>query len=144
MFFYDHAMARDDLLEQQHGPMGELDMLDGLRAMTMFKRDQGPLGPLDINQDVKHALASHPDCIIELATEGFLSEQLVRELEQMVKDSVPDSDKFGKMLPSGMIATISGPYPSEDYTVIVKSKNSKGSTAQMEGSMMPNARRFLL
>ena len=144
MFFYDHAMARDDMHEQKHGPMGELDMLDGLRAMSMFKRDQGPLGPLDINQDVKHALASHPGCIMEMATEGFFSEQLVRELEQMVKDDVSDSQKYGSMLPSGMIAAVSGPFPSEEYTISVKTKNSKGSPMQIGESLSPRGPRWLL
>ena len=142
MFFYDHAMARDDFQQQEHGPMGELDMLDGLRAMTMFKRDPGPLSPLDINQDVKHALISHPGCIMEMATEGFFSEQLVRELEQMVKDNVSDKEKFGNMLPSGMV--VSGPFPSEDYTISVKSKNSKGSPMQVGESLSPKGPRWLL
>lgn len=144
MFFYDHAMARDDLNQQEHGPMGELDMLDGLRAMTMFKRDPGPLGPLDINQDVKRALASHPDCIMEMATEGFLSEQLIRELEQMIKDNVSNKEKFGNMLPSGMMTTVSGPFPSEDYSVTVKAKNSKGPPITIGEPLSPKGPRWLL
>ena len=142
MFFYDHAMARDDIVEA--APSNKLDLLDGIRSMTMFKRDPGPIGPLDINQDVKRALASHPSCIMELATEGFLSEQLVRELEQMVKDNVPDKEKYGNMLPSGMMTTVSGPFPSEDYSVTVKAKNSKGPPITIGEPLGAKGPRWLL
>tara|TARA_R110002020_G_scaffold15017_2_gene53017 strand:+ start:1515 stop:1988 length:474 start_codon:yes stop_codon:yes gene_type:complete len=128
MFFYDHAMSRDD--EMYHSPepepMGELDMLDGLRAMSMFKKDPGPLGPMDINQDVKHALACNPHCFMEMASEGFMSQQLIREIEQMIEDKMPDSERYGNMLPSSMggaIASVAGPFPSQGYQISVKSKN---------------------
>jgi hypothetical protein len=108
MFFYDHAMARDDHYEQESKPAGELDMLDGLRAMSMFKRDPGPLGPLDVNQEVKHALACSPQCIIDLSSEGFLSESLVRELEQMVKNKISESAMNHNRGPAGMVSVFAG------------------------------------
>lgn len=91
MFFYDHAMSRDDHYEQEKQPAGELDILEGLRAMSMLKRDPGPLGPMDINQEVKYALVGNPQCITHLSGGGVLSDSLVRELEQMIKDRAPDN-----------------------------------------------------
>tara|TARA_A100001391_G_scaffold197927_1_gene178924 strand:+ start:2062 stop:2583 length:522 start_codon:yes stop_codon:yes gene_type:complete len=109
MFFYDHAMSRDDFIDQEEKPAGEIDMVDGLRAMSMFKRDSGPLLPTDINQEVKHALVSHPECIVELKMDGFLSESLIRELEQMMKDSTQPMMKMPKMNGSSIIIVTQSP-----------------------------------
>tara|TARA_R110000823_G_scaffold240017_4_gene365100 strand:+ start:195 stop:635 length:441 start_codon:yes stop_codon:yes gene_type:complete len=146
MFFYDHAMSRDDFMNHppEPEPMGELDMLDGLRAMSMFKKDPGPLGPADINQEVKHALVSHPGCASELASGNFLSDSLIRELEQMIQDQIPDSEKYGNMLPSGMGAVVSGPFPSQDYQIIVKTKNSQGSPMEIGNPKNPKGPSWLL
>ena len=109
MFFYDHAMSRDDYMDREPEAKGELDMVDGLRAMSMFKRDQGPLQPSDINQDVKHALVSHPGCNDELSMGGFLSDGLIRELEQMIKDKSSDMMDMPKMSGASIIIVTPSP-----------------------------------
>jgi hypothetical protein len=109
MFYYDHAMSRDDVYDEPDSESHELDMVDGLRAMSMFKREPGPLSPTEINQEVKHALASHPGCVIDLSESGFLSDSLIRELEQMMKDA---SDTQGVdmsgTLPPGFMIVVGG------------------------------------
>jgi len=109
MFYYDHAMSRDDVYNEPEDEPHELDMVDGLRAMAMFKREPGPLSPTEINQEVKHALASHPGCVIELSDGGFLSDSLIRELEQMMKDlsDTDDSDMSG-VLPQSVVIMVGG------------------------------------
>ena len=74
MFFYDHDMARDDMFDMEPEPKGELDIMDGLRAMSMFKSNPGPLRPSDLNQEIKYALSENPDCIGTLFHEGFMDE----------------------------------------------------------------------
>jgi len=119
MFFYDHAMSKDDFMDREPPSKGELDMVDGLRAMAMFKRNKGPLEPSDINQEVKHALVAHPHCIDELMVDGFLSESLIRELEQMMKNNAPKMMKSPKMTTSGVIIITESPmmqeYGNPDY-----------------------------
>ena len=92
----DHGMPMDG------EPMGELDILDGLRAMSMFKRDPGPLKPTDLNQEVKYALAENPHCLDMLYQEGFLDDSLVREMEQMIEDSVSAAAAMPQMVEHGI------------------------------------------
>jgi phage gp16-like protein len=109
MFYYDHGMARDDVYDEPEHSEKELDMVDGLRAMAMFKRDPGPLSPTDVNQDVKHALVTHPECIMELADDGFISDSLIRELEQMMSDMHGSMDKdMSQSLPSTFVMIVGG------------------------------------
>ena len=109
MFYYDHAMSRDDVYDEPEHSEKELDMVDGLRAMAMFKREPGPLGPKCINQDVKHALVAHPESIMELVEDGFISDPLIRELEQMMSDMHGSMDKdMSKTLPSSFIMIVGG------------------------------------
>tara|TARA_R100000808_G_C2146641_1_gene154568 strand:+ start:1109 stop:1594 length:486 start_codon:yes stop_codon:yes gene_type:complete len=109
MFYYDHAMSRDDVYDQPKPAPEKLDLVGGLRAMSMFKREPGPLSPTDISQEVKHALASHPGCVIELSDGGFLSDSLIRELEQMMKDeSETQSADMSNVLPSGFVVMVGG------------------------------------
>ncbi len=98
----DHGMPMDG------EPMGELDILDGLRAMSMFKRDPGPLKPTDLNQEVKYALAENPHCLDMLYQEGFLDDSLVREMEQMIEDSVSASAAMPQMVEPGVIVVVQG------------------------------------
>ena len=109
MFFYDHEMARDDYLDKDPEPThsSKTDLVDGLRAVSMFKRDPGPLRSVDINQEVKYSLVSHPYCIEELKMGGFLSESLVRELEQMMKDSSVPNMSTPKMVGPGVFVVTS-------------------------------------
>ena len=85
-------------------PIGELDILDGLRAMSMFKRDPGPLRPTDLNQDIKHALVENPHCIQKMYDEGFFDESLIRELEQMMHDS--SSMMMPRMMAPGRVIAV--------------------------------------
>tara|TARA_R100001163_G_scaffold7299_1_gene7709 strand:+ start:1181 stop:1711 length:531 start_codon:yes stop_codon:yes gene_type:complete len=98
----DHEMPMDE------EPMGELDILDGLRAMSMFKRDPGPLKPSDLNQEVKHALAENPHCIQMMVDEGFFDDSLIRELEQMMHDSPSHKMMMHKMIDPGTIIAVQG------------------------------------
>tara|TARA_R100000808_G_C2128889_1_gene138506 strand:- start:518 stop:1021 length:504 start_codon:yes stop_codon:yes gene_type:complete len=108
MFFYDHDMARDDMFDMEPEPKGELDILDGLRAMSMFKKDPGPLRPSDLNQEIKYALSENADCIEMLFHEGFLDESLVRELEQMVMDNQSNMMQMPRMTEPGVIVMTQG------------------------------------
>tara|TARA_R100000030_G_scaffold93986_2_gene80462 strand:- start:127 stop:642 length:516 start_codon:yes stop_codon:yes gene_type:complete len=103
----DHGMPMDG------EPMGELDILDGLRAMSMFKRDPGPLKPTDLNQEVKYALAENPHCLDMLYQEGFLDDSLVREMEQMIEDSVSAAAAMPQMTQPGVIVMTQGVYGEE-------------------------------
>jgi hypothetical protein len=106
MFFYDHDMARDDFMNDDYSKGGDpekIDLISGLTAMSMFKNNPGPLQPFDVNQDVKHALASHPYCVKMLDRSGVLSDSLLRELEQMISDKSPQSKDLSSVLPSGMM-----------------------------------------
>jgi hypothetical protein len=105
----DHEMPMDE------EPMGELDILDGLRAMSMFKRDPGPLKPNDLNQEVKYALASNPHCIDMLYQEGFIDDSLVREMDQIIEDSIAESSmpamhttSMPRMVAPGTIVAVQG------------------------------------
>jgi hypothetical protein len=111
MFFYDHAMSRDDFMDHHHEPepMGEIDMMDGLRAMALFKRNPGPLDPMDISQDVKEELSTAPTAFMELCADGFISDGLKREIEQMIKDRTFYSDQTESRLPSSFMLTFTGP-----------------------------------
>ena len=111
MFFYDHAMSRDDLTGSHHEPepMGEIDMMDGLRAMALFKRNPGPLEPMDISQDVKEELSTAPTAFMELCADGFMSDGLKREIEQMIKDRSFYSDQTKPEIPSDFMLTFKGP-----------------------------------
>jgi hypothetical protein len=86
--------------------MGELDIMDGLRAMSMFKRDPGPLKPYDLNQEVKYAIAENPHCMHELYEQGFLDDSLVREMEQMIQDSIGHMSSMPQMIEPGVIVTV--------------------------------------
>ena len=109
MFYYDHGMARDDVYDEPEHSEKELDMVDGLRAMAMFKRDPGPLSPTCVNQDVKRALAAHPESMMELAQDGFLSDSLIRELEQMMSEMHGSMDKdMSQSLPSTFVMIVGG------------------------------------
>ncbi len=108
MFFYDHDMARDDMFDMEPEPKGELDIMDGLRAMSMFKSNPGPLRPSDLNQEIKYALSENPDCIGTLFHEGFMDESLVRELEQMMMDNQSTMMKMPRMTEPGMIVMTQG------------------------------------
>jgi len=142
MFFYDHAMSRDDFMDQEEKPAGEIDMVDGLRAMSMFKRDSGPLQPTDINQEVKYALVSHPECIVELNMDGFLSESLVRELEQMMKDSSDSMMDMPKMTSPGVIIIAQGnPMGGEMYEVGNPKKKSKSRVNEAGNYTKPGMRK---
>jgi len=103
----DHEMPMDG------EPMGELDILDGLRAMSMFKRDPGPLKPTDLNQEVKYALAENPHCLDMLYQEGFLDDSLVREMEQMIQESVGAAARMPQMTQPGVIVMTQGVYDAE-------------------------------
>jgi|TARA_R100000482_G_C5102201_1_gene136199 hypothetical protein len=106
MFFYDHAMSRDDFMDTE--PAGELDIMDGLRAMSMFKRDAGPLRPSDLNQDIKYALAENSHCIDKLYEEGFLDDSLIRELEQMMESMPGQMMDMPQMYAPDMIIVTKG------------------------------------
>ena len=111
MFFYDHAMSRDDFVEHHHEPepMGEIDMMDGLRAVALFKRNPGPLDPMDISQDVKEELSTAPTAFFELCVDGFISDALKREIEQMIEDRTFYSDQTKSALPESFVLTVKGP-----------------------------------
>jgi hypothetical protein len=113
----DHEMPMDE------EPMGELDILDGLRAMSMFKRDPGPLKPTDLNQEVKYALAENPHCLDMLYQEGFLDESLVREMEQMIEESVSAAASMPQMTQPGVIVMTQGVYGGESGGPKKKSKS---------------------
>ena len=68
----------------------DLDLKGGLRAMSLLKRNPGPLEPGELNQAVKHELAANVHCLCELADSGVLSKPLVREVEQIVLDKEQD------------------------------------------------------
>jgi|TARA_R100000030_G_scaffold30152_1_gene22153 hypothetical protein len=110
MFFYDHAMSDEFMMEdlQEREPMGEIDMMDGLRAMALFKRSPGPLQPMDISQDVKEELSTAPSAFMQLCAEGFISDALKREVEQMIKDRTFFTDQTKSDLPSSFLITFSG------------------------------------
>jgi len=108
MFFYDHDMARDDMFDMEPEPKGELDILDGLRAMSMFKKDPGPLRPSDLNQEIKYALSENPDCIEMLFHEGFVDDSLVREIEQMMSESSMEAMPMPQMVEPGVIIMTKG------------------------------------
>ena len=120
MFFYDHAMSRDDFVDHHHEPepMGEIDMMDGLRAMALFKRNPGPLDPMDISQDVKEELSTAPTAFMELCADGFISDGLKREIEQMIKDRSFYSDQTKAEIPSDFMLTFKGPevHMSDGYS----------------------------
>ncbi len=125
MFFYDHDMARDDMFDMEPEPKGELDIMDGLRAMSMFKSNPGPLRPSDLNQEIKYALSENPDCIGTLFHEGFMDESLVRELEQMMMDNQSTMMKMPRMTEPGMIVMTQGVIMDETGGPKKKKKKKK-------------------
>tara|TARA_Y100000114_G_scaffold102928_1_gene96059 strand:- start:1850 stop:2362 length:513 start_codon:yes stop_codon:yes gene_type:complete len=108
MFFDDQSMTPEAMFDMEPEPKGELDIMDGLRAMSMFKKDPGPLKPPDLNQEIKFALSENPACIAQLFYEGFLCESLVRELEQMMIDNQPDMMEMPRMVEPGVIIMAKG------------------------------------
>ena len=95
-----------------------IDLKGGLRAMSLLKRNPGPLEPGELNQAVKHGLAEDFHCLCELADSGVLGESLVREIEQIIEDKMSTSERYGNMLPSLMITSVSGPMMSNEYEVM--------------------------
>ncbi len=122
MFNFDHV-THDHTMPMEEEPVGELDILDGLRAMSMFKRDPGPLRPSDVNQDVKYALAENPHCIDMLYREGFLDDSLARELDQMIEDSPDSMMPMPKMMEPGIIVMAQGVFSDETGGPKKKSKS---------------------
>jgi hypothetical protein len=88
----------------------DFDLSGGLRAMSLFKRNPGPLEPGELNQAVKHELANSVQCMCELADGGVLSQPLIRELEQIVADR-----KTSRPMRVPSISLVIGS-PGEDYS----------------------------
>ena len=110
MFFYDHAMSKDDFMDHHHEEEheSELDMLDGLRAMAMFKKNPGPLESYELNQQIKKTLSCFPEEFRELVIDGFISDSLKREIEQMMDDRPSPMEKHEQVIDT-LVVSLSGP-----------------------------------
>ena len=68
----------------------------------------------------------------------------------MIEDKMPDSERYGNMLPSSMggatpssgtIASVAGPFSSQGYQISVKAKNPKDPSFEIGN---PRGSRWLL
>ena len=141
MFFYDHDMARDDMFEMEPEPKGELDILDGLRAMSMFKNNPGPLRPSDLNQDVKYALVENPHCVEMLFNEGFLTSSLVRELDQMMQEMRSKITTMPKMVGPGQIVMTQGVLMNETGSPRSETGSPKPTNPELYSRVKSEAKR---